>query len=256
MEFAQQFGGSYIAAEGALWRTLWRLLFWPGQLTLEYLAGRRRRYVLPLRLYLTVSVITLVLVSLISSHQLNSIDSKQWMQTDGNLEKEDVSLVALGKYRAGLSKGQFYCEELPDSVCKKLSKRLRLNADSIADEIRQAPERFFNHLGTAMFLLVPAFALLLKLAYWDKRFWYTEHLVFALHLHAFWFAMVLLMLSAQAALVTIAVIACLIYPLVALHRVYKTRWWSTALRSTTVALLYFICQASIFVVVSFWTLVS
>ena len=59
-EFAQQFGGSYLSTEGALWRTLKLLLTRPGALTREYLAGRRRHYVLPLRLYLTASVVALV----------------------------------------------------------------------------------------------------------------------------------------------------------------------------------------------------
>lgn len=59
-EFAQQFGGSVMATEGALWRTLVLLFTRPGQLTREYLAGRRRHYVLPLRLYLTVSLVALL----------------------------------------------------------------------------------------------------------------------------------------------------------------------------------------------------
>ncbi len=59
-EFAQQFGGAYFSTEGALWRTLALLLFKPGELTRQYLAGRRKHYVLPLRLYLTVSVVVLL----------------------------------------------------------------------------------------------------------------------------------------------------------------------------------------------------
>ena len=44
------------------------------------------------------------------------------------------------------------------------------------------------------FVMLPAFALWLKLAYLDRRLRYTEHLVFALHLHAFGFLMLALML--------------------------------------------------------------
>ena len=56
MEFVQQFGGAYFATEGALWRTLKLLLRQPGELTRQYLAGRRKHYVLPLRLYLSLSL--------------------------------------------------------------------------------------------------------------------------------------------------------------------------------------------------------
>ena len=45
-----------------------------------------------------------------------------------------------------------------------------------------------------MFVLLPGFALWLKLAYLNRRMRYTEHLVFALHVHAFWFAALLLTL--------------------------------------------------------------
>lgn len=43
-------------ADATLWRTLRTLLASPGLLTLEYLAGRRRRYLPPLRLYLLASL--------------------------------------------------------------------------------------------------------------------------------------------------------------------------------------------------------
>jgi Protein of unknown function (DUF3667) len=59
-EFIHEFIGHYIAFEGKLWKTLALLFFKPGQLTKEYLAGRKLRYVLPLRLYLTISLIFFV----------------------------------------------------------------------------------------------------------------------------------------------------------------------------------------------------
>jgi hypothetical protein len=43
-----------IDVDGTLWRTLRRLVFHPGALTVDYLEGRRARYYAPLRLYLVV----------------------------------------------------------------------------------------------------------------------------------------------------------------------------------------------------------
>ena len=45
--------GRYVAFDGRLWKTLSALLFRPGFLTREYLAGRRRRYIRPARLFLS-----------------------------------------------------------------------------------------------------------------------------------------------------------------------------------------------------------
>jgi hypothetical protein len=56
-EFFHEFVGHYVALEGKLWQTLKLLLLKPGQLTIEYMAGRRVRYVQPLRVYLTFSLI-------------------------------------------------------------------------------------------------------------------------------------------------------------------------------------------------------
>ena len=56
-EFFHEFITHNVALEGALWRTLKALLLHPGSLTVEYLAGRRARYIAPLRLYLSFSLI-------------------------------------------------------------------------------------------------------------------------------------------------------------------------------------------------------
>jgi hypothetical protein len=47
-EFLHEFVLHYFAAEGRLWRTLGALVLHPGRLTIEYLRGRKRKYVLPL----------------------------------------------------------------------------------------------------------------------------------------------------------------------------------------------------------------
>ncbi|MBL8311432.1 MAG: DUF3667 domain-containing protein [Burkholderiales bacterium] len=54
-EFVKHFTGNCIAVQSPLVQPLWTLVSKPGQLTIDYLAGRRRRHVLPLRLYLAVS---------------------------------------------------------------------------------------------------------------------------------------------------------------------------------------------------------
>jgi hypothetical protein len=56
-EFAHEVVTDHIAAVGKLWRTLALLALQLGKLTVEYLAGRRQRYIIPLRLYLTASVL-------------------------------------------------------------------------------------------------------------------------------------------------------------------------------------------------------
>jgi hypothetical protein len=56
-QFAHELMDQYVAVEGKLGRTLRVLLSQPGQLTLDYVQGRRQRYVRPLKLYVSISVV-------------------------------------------------------------------------------------------------------------------------------------------------------------------------------------------------------
>ncbi|NVM78096.1 hypothetical protein FHW83_003920 [Duganella sp. SG902] len=65
-EFVHEFIGHYVALEGKLWSSLRLLILKPGELTNEYIRGRRVRYVQPLRMYLTFSVLFFALFKLTS----------------------------------------------------------------------------------------------------------------------------------------------------------------------------------------------
>jgi hypothetical protein len=52
-----------VAWDSRLWRTLWPLVFKPGYLTAEFIAGRKARYVAPFRLYLIISFILFLVIS-------------------------------------------------------------------------------------------------------------------------------------------------------------------------------------------------
>jgi hypothetical protein len=237
-EFLQQFGGAYLSTEGALWRTLKLLLARPGELTAQYLAGRRKHYVLPLRLYLTISVVVLLLLRLLATAQL-----EQARPEDVVTDVPRSFAIDLGVGRAGLKEGTFYCESLPAWMCRRIEQRFALEPKALVREVRALGERFVSQLGFAMFLLVPAFAAALKLAYLNRRLRYTEHLVFALHVHAFWFLMIGLTLAGQPWLTALALLAVPVYTTRAMRRVYGGRLWARLLRAAGVALAYGVTMA-------------
>jgi hypothetical protein len=89
-----------------------------------------------------------------------------------------------------------------------------------------------------MFVLVPVSALLLRLA-WARRPWhYAEHLVFALHLHAFWFLALAVAVHGPRWLAPVAALAMPLYAVLAARRVYGGRWWALGLRVLGVLLGY------------------
>jgi hypothetical protein len=232
-EFVQQFGGAYFSTEGALWRTLRLLLTRPGELTAQYLRGRRKHYVLPLRLYLTISVFVLLLMRVLAAAQFETA-------APGDVVRDVPKSfsIDLGFGRAGLKDGTYYCENLPAWICKRIERRFDFDPKAIVREVQAIGDRFIGHMGAAMFVVVPAFALWMKLAYLNRGLRYTEHLVFALHVHAFWFLMILLTLGNVGWLTAAAFVAVPVYTVRAMRNVYGGRLWLRLLRAATVTTLY------------------
>lgn len=173
--------------------TLKTLFLHPGKLTCEFLAGRRRKYSSPLRLYLVVSISFFVLVA--------------WLARSGVLLDPGQDPNFDAAVQAG-----FLSDDLP-----------RL-----------------------MFVLLPMFALLLKMVY--SRRLYFDHLIFSLHLHSaayFLFALMLpleelanlhLALTIQA----LGMTAFLAYFVIALRRVYQSTWFAIAWKSAIVLFAYMV----------------
>jgi len=118
-EFLHEVISHHVALEGTLIASLKRLLLTPGGLTLDYFAGKRARYVAPLRLYLTFNVIFFLAVEL--------------MQFFGGAPKVDpaatAQVVQQGKAEAAKSLAEVAIEvdrdkDLPDDQRKAISAKL------------------------------------------------------------------------------------------------------------------------------------
>jgi hypothetical protein len=134
--------------------------------------------------------------------------------------------------------GIFFCDNLPVWICGRIQRHVDIDADKVLNEIVAEKDRFLGNLGGGMFVLLPGFALWLKLAYRNRRLRYTEHLVFALHVHAFWFLALLFTLPDWGPLTATALLAMPVYMVMAMKRVYGGRRWPRLLRAALVSLLY------------------
>ena len=65
--FMREAAGRYVALDGRLWRTLAALVARPGFLTLEYFAGRRKRYIRPARLFLVLWLLLFAVIGIVQS---------------------------------------------------------------------------------------------------------------------------------------------------------------------------------------------
>jgi hypothetical protein len=248
-EFLHEFAGNFLALEGALWRTLKLLLLRPGELTCAYLAGRRLHYVRPLRLYLSISLVLLLGMGAAFKAQLE--DAPPLLL---DVPTSEIVVFDLGLVRAGLDRGRFFCEGLPASTCRRLQQRLATDATGLWQQATRSGQRAVGNLGTVMFVLVPVFALLLRVAYARGPWRYAEHLVFALHLHAFWFLVLAVALLGVPWLSQGVWLAMPAYALLAARQVYGGRWWTLLLRMAGVTLVYMVLLAVGLSLLLLWTI--
>jgi Protein of unknown function (DUF3667) len=221
--FIHEFFDHYVSLEGKIWRTFGRLLFSPGNLTHEYFAGRRRRYVLPLRLYLTCSIVFFLLIkvflsfnSLGNSIELNIIDKPALVMSDVS----DCPFPAK------------FCQDLYEQYHKLYANM------SNPEMAKEMLKRTIGAVPYAMFFLLPIFACLLALIYFNRRMFLGEHLVFSLHVHAFLFLLFVMMALLPDGLDGWLLLLVPPYILVALKQVYQGRWFATILRASVLALTY------------------
>lgn len=204
-EFLHEFVAHYVALEGKLWQSVKLLLFKPGQLTREYIEGRRVRYVEPLRLYLSFSIIFFALFKLGGIHI-----GAQERETEAAQPKTPVVQQApAGEDKAGgapppaarapdKKTGEPALIELDDdgndlrNLADRVSPSLAAKIDhfgKLPNEVRNdaLKRAFFSYAPYAIFLLMPVFAGFLKLLYLGSGRRYGEHVLFALHSNAFAF---------------------------------------------------------------------
>ena len=163
--FLREATESLTHADSRLWATLQLLLRRPGYLTHEYFAGRRARYLPPLRVYLIMSVLFFVLNALLSG----TLGRKIGVQVDTPVSTEGCADLKADFHWGG----------------KLLLPRLKeACGNMVADNGRSFEESMVNNIGRAMFVFLPLMAALMKLLYWRPRRYYLEHLVLLLHNHA------------------------------------------------------------------------
>jgi Protein of unknown function (DUF3667) len=162
--------------DSRLWRTLRALLFLPGELTTQFLAGRRTAYLSPLRLYLGISFVFFIIASLPAPHATASMPSVETAAAAAARCEDSASRVPG-----------------PDWIRQRF---LIACQSSLADQGRQLHHDFIQNLGRAMFLFLPLVAAFMKLLYWRPTQTYTTHLLLLIHDHACAFLLMSIVLIA------------------------------------------------------------
>lgn len=189
-----EFTNTVFAFESKLWRSLRLLLFKPGQLTIDYLSGKRQKYMSPLRLYLLFSIVTFAYFALLNSQDGLGVKIKNALNVEVSQEVDNNEAVEID---SGEGDFIFNLAFFSDKVNAQIEQRLKDGRISIERDIEQGNTKnifrqFFGAIPTTLLLFLPIIALVFKVFYIGSGKHYVEHLIYILHNHAFLFAALIL----------------------------------------------------------------
>jgi hypothetical protein len=223
-------------------RTVVPFLFRPGFLSVEWTSGRRARFSSPLRLYLLTSFVFFLATGIASDvgPQLRIGDSTEEVSAKTSDPADTPPVPAGTEAQHEKLRGQGWLGRTLDERWKTLEKMPRQEFLSRIDVA------FREWVPRVMFFLVPAAVLVLALL-WRRR-WLSEHVVLALHLHAFAFTVFTLLLALRLlpwvrpgeVLSPLLHLWLGAYFLLALRRVYGQRWRWTLPKAAVAGLLYLV----------------
>jgi len=252
--FLREAAGRYVALDGRLWRTLAALFFRPGFLTREYLAGRRRRYVRPGRLFLVLSLALFAVFRFAGDGTAVAVGGDD-DPTRASSTKQEIRDALRKEGAEGVTADDDFnveLDDLPGPLLKPLRSRIEafkhLAPQQRAEQIQSGMLRYGPY---AMVALLPLFAGFMQLAYLGRSRRYPErprryaaHLVFGAHDHAFVFLAVMLLVSVPFGPLRALLGAWIaVYLLRSMKAVYGGRWSGVFARALLVSLLYLVAFA-------------
>jgi len=206
--YLKEFLHDLLALDSKLVRTVPALLFRPGFLTQEYIAGRRKRYLIPSRLYLLTAFLV-------------------FFALGSYLHNEGASLMSNKSSHVTYSFRNVKIGDVKDEDARPYIQKLLSLAITVSP--------YVILLGST-----PLFALILKVLYRKKKRLFVEHLVFAFHLFAF--ALPVLVAGTfispkYGALASL--ILFMVYLFIAMRRVYHDRGAGLVFRFAVSTFSYF-----------------
>jgi hypothetical protein len=251
--------------------------------------GKRARHVHPLRVYLIASVMFFLVINFLSKNT--------HLKTNRSATQSNFSLtttaptpgpLSVSTPSPGFSLGisalpspsvapsvssdenlsllQFDEGDDKSGFGRWLEKRAREKIGPTGDRGDLFLKTLIQNLAPMVLCCIPLFAFVLKILYIFKRRYYVEHLIFALHTHAFVFLSTLIIIGLgfllalkSTALTAVACtflgIAVVIQLLVAIRCVYRQNWFATLFKFALGSLIYLVLLSIAFAVTAMVTLV-
>lgn len=237
--FIHEFLNNYFSFDSKFFKTVKYLIIRPSFLSIEFIEGRRIKYINPIQLF----VFTSFLYFLINSFMFLKEDVKQNLvrindENNNNIVGDSVEIQQLDSLII-IQDG-----ETTDTIEHFLSGEFlkKGNEFNKLDSASQN-ERISNNMSYAVFLLLPVFAFYLGFIFRKKEMHYLQNVIFSLHFHSFYFVFAMVLLFFDR-LITgdldslILNLSAVIYLSIASKRFYEFSWVSTTFRLLGLILIY------------------
>lgn len=251
----------------------------PGFITKEYIAGKRVKFVHPIKLYIFSSFVFFLLYFTLTAHNNDEPldrDAKQEVDAARREIKETYASLPDSIKAGNLSTDDWFrristfnSKKEYDSMQKTLPEKNRdgrierkmaryyfksANKDhETAAETAHAQEELFHHnYPKMMFVLLPLFALYLRWMYDKKKWFYADHAIFSVHLHVFFFLFFLVCTALDTlfhseAFTNWGLLVIFAYLVIALRNTYGQSWGKSILKGALVTLAYLITLLIVFI---------
>src|SRR5690554_781314 len=195
--------------DGSFWKTLKNLLFKPGVLTKEYLAGKRKKYVAPVKLYIFVSFFVFFVGGMISkltddgnfddfgdnkpNNQLIEFEiTEEQEKQDSITATQNSEKWPFGTAAKTLKEYDSIQNNLPENQREKginriiSRKEIELKQKYTKHEMGiKIVEVAQKNIPKFLFFYMPFFAFFMWLFHNKKRWLYFDHGIFTLHYFSF-----------------------------------------------------------------------
>lgn len=220
--------GNIYAFDTRLLKTLKSLLFRPGQMALDYIAGKRVRYMPPVRMYIFISLIFFLLLG---------------YSTNRGIRADKIS----GNSSAVVIDGDLKIDGVKDENLSKKFKDIKENPSAYIT-------KFYNYLSWSLFILMPFFALLTWMIFHKSRPQYLAHLIFSLCEHSFIFIIFIILILSElifphkkANPEAFLLLLVPVYVTAGMRKLTGKKWTPLILKLTAVWILYLIAVMAIVV---------
>jgi hypothetical protein len=247
-ELIVNFISSFWSFESKFLQTGSLILFKPGQLSKDYSEGKRERYFHPARMYVFISFVYFLFIGILPDAEKAEEEVKDDTNVNWKYDKK------IGNYNSFAQYDSAQQALPPTERDGKIKRMLYKRIAEVNEKYQTSGGDFSADFGTnfmantprIFFVLLPIFALLLKLLYIRRDYFYSEHLVFSIYYYNFFFlAGSLYMLIALVPLLNyLAWIIGLwigLYLLFAMKKMYGQSWRKTIFKYCTFLVIFSFC---------------